>query len=211
LTLIARRHDFPSYSFVGWRGTASTQTREKENKTSLKEFHVQDVDIQVQSVDGELWKLKDVNKITCAEGISQSSLKLWIEAPVLPPDIWSKITNDDLQGGNLRNALHFKVMMQTSTGNVECRAEVSGMMSINDFLDGMKRGDLDCLLLGFVEHFLPGRLRFYHYFAMISKHVAGKNTERVGIMSFMMSEQGQVLELVKERRGFHFNSSIKLK
>ncbi|KAM3067038.1 hypothetical protein ACMFMG_011818 [Clarireedia jacksonii] len=206
-TPIVRRRGFPSYSFVGWRGTASMQTRKKANKPALKEFHVKDVDIQVQSVDGEVWRLEDINKITYVEGMSQSSLKLRIEAPVLSPDIWCKITKDDLQGDNTRNALHFQVTMQMSTGNVECRAEVSGRMSVSEFLDGMKRRDLDCLLLGFVKQFLPGG---YHYFAMIAKHIAGQNTERVGILSFIISEQGQVLELVKERRCFRFDSSIKI-
>jgi hypothetical protein len=208
-TPIARRRDFPSYSFVGWRGTASMQTRKKENDTALKEFHVKDVDIQVQSVHGQVWRLEDINKITYAERMFQSSLLLRIEAPVLLSDIWSKITHDDLQGENSRSVFHFNVLMQMSTGKIECRAEVSGMLSVDEFLDGMKRGDLDCLLLGFVEQsFVEGR-RFYHYFAIIAKHIAGPSTERVGILSFMTSEQGQVLELVKERRGFHFGSCIK--
>jgi hypothetical protein len=202
-TPIARRRSFPSYSFVGWRGTASTQTRKKEIETALKEFYVNDVNIQVQSVGGEVWRLEDISKIIFAEGLSQSSLKLWIEAPVLPPDVWTDITNDNLQGNNSRNAFHFKVMMQMTTGDVECRAEVSGIMGVNEFLDRMKRGDLNCLLLGFIKHSLAGP---YHYFAMIAKSIAGKNTERVGILSFGLSEQGQVLELIKERRGFHFNS-----
>jgi hypothetical protein len=132
-TPIARRRDFPSYFFVGWRGTASTQTRKKVNETVLKEFHVKDVDIQVQSVDSEVSRLQDINKTTYVEGMSQSSLKLRIKAPVLSPDIWSKITNDDLQGDNSRNAFHFQVTMQMSTENVEYRAEVSGIMSVGEF------------------------------------------------------------------------------
>ncbi|KAE9374252.1 hypothetical protein N431DRAFT_437715 [Stipitochalara longipes BDJ] len=203
---IARRRGFPSYSFVGWRGTASTQTRQKETDTLLKEFHVNEVEIQIHSLGGEVWTPEDISKITYAEGISQSSLKLWIKAPVLISDIWSEFTDDDLQDDNSKKPFHFEVMMQMTTGNTKCRAEASGMMSVNEFLDGMKRGDLDCLLLGFVKRSLDG---WHHYFAMIAKHINGQNAERVGILSFILSEEGQVLELVKERRGFHFDSSTR--
>jgi hypothetical protein len=72
----------------------------------------------------------------------------------------------------------------------------------------MKRGVLDCLLLGFIEQFLAGG---YQYFVMIAKHIAGQNTERVGILSFIMTEQGQVLELVKERRGFRLTLLLKFR
>lgn len=64
---------------------------------------------------------------------------------MLPPDIRSKPAEEDLQGGNLKNALHSEVMMQVSTGSVRYRAEVSGKMRDNEILDGTKRGDLDCL------------------------------------------------------------------
>jgi len=213
-TPIARRRNFPSYSFVGWRGMASLRTWKGEGMTRLKKFHVEDLEIQVHSVEGEAWSLEDIHTLTHAEGISQPSVKLWIKALVLPPDLWSKITKEDLELCNLRNALHFEVMMQLSTGSIKCRAEVSGKMRDNEFLDGIKGGDLDCLLLGFVHQSSAEEGRSYHYFLMIVKHNAGQTAERVGILSFVMTgqdPQGQVLELAKEKREFCFDSSMELR
>ena len=209
LTPIARRRDFPSYSFVGWRGTASTQAPKGKNN-ALNDFHVTGVEIQIHGADCGAWNLEDVKKLTNAQGISRSSLQLWIKAPVLPPSIWSKVSKEDLQGGDSLNALNFEVMMQLPSAWVKCKAEVSGMIKDDKFLDGTKRGDMDCLLLGSVA---KNRQSSPCYFAMIVKHNAGKDTERMGILSFTVSGpdlEGQILELAKERRGFCFNSFIEL-
>jgi len=204
---IARREHFPSYSFVGWRGKATLLTQ--KNRYGLERFHVTGVEIQISSVNGEHWELNDNSESKLPGGISQPSLKLRVQAWVLPRNIWVKT---DFERHS--NAKHFEVTMLLPRDSIKCRAEVSGKMTDNKFLERIKKGELDCLLLGYVDRAFTEANRISRgyrqtsrcFFILLVKNGPAESAERVGVLNFTVpGGEAHVLKLRKEIRCFHFS------
>lgn len=207
---IKRRHDFPSYSFVGWEGKASLQTQIMGVKVQLKALEVSDVEIQVATVKNELCGLEDITKLEALLRAPHSSLQLRIKARMLPADIWARsISTAGFRGAAVAYPLHFEVMMQLPDRRIKCRAEVSGQLTDDEFLAGVNKGELTCLLLGYeTPKSRDSHQTSCHHFLMIVKEDSAKVAERVGILSFTLPGEDFIHPwLMKETRWFVFESA----
>jgi hypothetical protein len=201
---IKRRQDFPSYSFVGWEGTASMVTRKKGSKTGLEKFNVIGINIQVTTTDGKSW---DISRFRLAKTVPRHLMQLRIEAWVMPQDIWG-------ESASLADpkAMHFEVMIKLGPASIRCRAEVSGKMTDRDFLEGIMKGELYCFLLGYVDpkSGASGQSSRW-FFLMLVRRDQGETVERIGILSFRVPrQQDWLLGLRKEKREFCFASTAEL-
>jgi len=198
---IKRRRDFPSYSFVGWEGMASMVTQKKGSKTGLEKFNVIGINIQVTTISGKSW---DISMSRLPKTIPQHSMQLRIEAWVMPQDIWGV-------SASVRDpkTKHFEVMIQLGPMSITCRAEVSGKMTDQDFLEGIKKGELYCFFLGYVaQKSSDTRQTSRWYFLMIVRRDQGETVERMGILSFRVpGQEDRLLGLRKEKRKFCFAST----
>jgi hypothetical protein len=197
---IMRRSGFPSFSFAGWKKKASLPSRVELNKSRVEDFDVADIDIQVATENGRLYQLEDIQELKRSQAISKSSAHLQICARVLENNLWKK-TNLPREGSCVTGASSagFEIIMCTTTGeSINCRAELSGMIGEDEFLQKLQAGELKCLLLGFTH-------QTFRQFLMIVERDLEGTVRRVGIMSVILPIQDMNLfALSKDKHLFCF-------
>jgi hypothetical protein len=150
----------------------------------VEDFAVADIDIQIATENGRLYQLEDIQELKRSQVISKSSAHLQICARVLENNPWKK-TNLPGEGSCVTraNPVGFEIIMRTTTGeSINCRAEVSGMIGEDEFLQNIQAGELECLLLGFAH-------QTFRQFLMIVERRPEGTVRRVGIMSVILPRQ----------------------